>query len=92
MTQSESPEENVGSMKRKVLRHAHAAVVDVGRQVDEVVAVCRLVHVLLKKLVGREVRRLLADPEVRVHDVGHVRHSNGRVKIRFSNEKFGTSH
>jgi hypothetical protein len=34
-----------------VLRHADAAVVDVRRQVDEVVAVRRLVHVLLQQLV-----------------------------------------
>ena len=75
-----------------MLGHADTAVVDVGRQIDEVVTVRGLVHVLLQKLVGGKMRRLLADPEVRVHDVRDVRHADGGVEVRLPNEKLGPGH
>ena len=60
VAQAERPEEDVGAVQREVERDGDAGVVDVGREVDEVVGVHRLVDVLLQELVRRQVRALLA--------------------------------
>ena len=81
LPQPHRAEESVGSLQGEVLEHAHAGVVDIGAEVDVVVAVERLVHVLLQQLVRGEVGRLLGHPEVGVHDVRHVRHPHCRREI-----------
>ena len=63
VAEAEGPEEDVGAVQGEVERHRDARVVDVGREVDEVVRVHGLVDVLLQELVGGQVRALLAHPE-----------------------------
>ena len=60
--EAERAEEDVGAVEGEVERHRDARVVDVRREVHEVVGVHRLVDVLLQQLVRRQVRALLAHP------------------------------
>ena len=64
VAEAEGAEEDVGAVQGEVEGHRDARVVDVGREVDEVVGVHGLVDVLLQQLVGRQVRALLAHPWV----------------------------
>ena len=90
--QPQRPEKDVGPVEREVQGHANPRVVDVGREVDKVVRVGLLVHILLQELVGSQVRALLAHPEMGMHDIRHVGHSHSGVKVRFPDEKFGPGH
>ncbi len=65
MPEPQRPEEDVGPVEGEVEGHGHARVVDVGRQVEEVVGVRALVHVLLQQLVSRQVGRVLSQARTR---------------------------
>ena len=92
MPEAERPEEDVGPVQGEVEGHADARIVDVGREVDKVVRVGLLVHVLLEELVGGQMGRLFADAEVGVHDVGDVGHAHRSVEIRLSDEELRPGH